>query len=111
MTSPCKIISNTRFNIGNDSFTRLGSNNRRCFCAKEHCIIRISMQRVGVDLCKCHAPFTRLVLDLLFTQPLACMFPSALRYSTVIPYLISRHNLSLAKVTQSRENCNFTTRH
>ena len=57
MTSPRKIISNTRFNIDNDSFAGLGDNNRPCFSAKEHCIKRTSMQRVGVDLCKCHALF------------------------------------------------------
>lgn len=51
MTSPCKILYCKQHQVGS------GGSNRGCFCAKELGIMRISMQRVGVDLCKCHAQF------------------------------------------------------
>lgn len=79
MATLCEIISNMRFNVDNDSFFGLGSNNRSCFSAKEHCSMRTSMQRVGVDLCKCHARFHKARIGLVFhPTPPACLFPTTL---------------------------------
>lgn len=70
MTSRRRIINNTRFNIGNDS--PLG-NDRCSFCARERRITRTSMQRVGVDLCKCHALFHKAQIGLVI-HPTLCLF-------------------------------------
>lgn len=78
MTSPRKIISNTRFYIGNDSSPGLGRNYRGWFCVKEHCIMGTSMQWLGVDLCKCHALLHKAQIGLVIHPTPCLLVPTAL---------------------------------